>query len=240
MDDLADDAGIPLARRAEALDAWRQGIDLGFDDPTDFQMEVLSMRDRNRVPNDLLLAIIDGCAQDLKPQRFGSWSDLSDYTWKVACAVGLVSIRLFGCKETKSEEYAVSLGHALQLTNILRDIGEDLANGLRIYLPLGDMDRFQYTERDLVGRVYDGRFVALMNYEAERAEHFFKEAEDALPASDRRSLVAARVMGEIYQLLLQKMRTDQFRVFEKRYEISKARKLAILSKHLIARARTIE
>ena len=97
------------------------------------------------------------------------------------------------------------------------------------------MARFQYTERDLVGRVYDGRFLALMAYEAERAEAFFREAEEALPAGDRKALVAALVMGEIYRALLRKMQAGRFRVFDRRYEVSKARKLAILSKHLIAR-----
>jgi phytoene synthase len=198
------------------------------------------MRDRQNIPNELLIAIIEGCEMDLGVQRFGTWEDLAAYTWKVACAVGLVSVRLFGCKDPASDNYAVALGHALQLTNILRDVGEDLANGVRIYLPLMDLARFQYTERDLVGRVYDGRFLALMTYEAERAEGFFKQAEELLPKADRDALIPARIMGETYRRLLTKMRADHFRVFDKRYSVSKARKLTILSKHLIARSRRIE
>ncbi len=240
MDDIADDPVRPASSRSAALQEWRSGLEGGFPHPDDFQREVLEMRDRNHVPNDLLLAIIDGCEMDLKPQRFGNWDELAGYTWKVACAVGLVSVRLFGCQDPVSDRYAVALGHALQLTNILRDIGEDLANGVRIYLPLADLSRFQYTERDLVGRVYDGRFLALMNYEAERAESFYKEAEAFLPVMDREALLPARIMGEIYHALLEKMKADRFRVFEKRYSISKARKLTILSKHLIARRRRIE
>ena len=98
------------------------------------------------------------------------------------------------------------------------------------------MARFQYTEQDLTSRVRDERFLALMAYEAERAEGFFQQAAEALPAADRRALVPARIMGEIYHLLLGKMRDDRFDVFAKRYRVSKARKLAILSKHLIARS----
>lgn len=237
MDDIADDPSADLPVRAAALRVWQGGLEHGFDQPDAFAKEVLEMRDRNHVPNDLLLAIIAGCEMDLKPQRFGSWEELSQYTWKVASAVGLVSVRLFGCQDPAADRYAVALGHALQLTNILRDIGEDLANGVRIYLPLSDMARFQYTERDLVGRVHDGRFLALMEYEASRAEVFFKEAEEYLPAMDREKLVPARIMAEIYFTLLQKMKSDGFRVFTKRYSISKARKLAILSKHLIARGK---
>ncbi|WAC20591.1 squalene/phytoene synthase family protein [Luteolibacter sp. SL250] len=237
MDDIADDPAMEASARSAALRGWREGLEHGFPAPGEFEREVVDMRDRNHVPNDLLLAIIDGCEMDLKPQRFGTWEDLERYTWKVACAVGLVSVRLFGCQDPVSDRYAVALGHALQLTNILRDIGEDLSNGLRIYLPLADLSRFQYTERDLVGRVHDGRFLALMEYEAGRAEMYFKEAEECLPAMDRESLLPARIMAEIYHTLLVKMRADGFRVFAKRYAISKARKLTILSKHLIARKR---
>jgi len=237
MDDIADDPAMEASARAASLQFWRSGLEEGFAEPGEFEREVLDMRDRNRIPNDLLLAIIDGCEMDLKPQRFGNWEDLERYTWKVACAVGLVSVRLFGCQDPAADRYAVALGHALQLTNILRDIGEDLSNGVRIYLPLSDLARFQYTERDLIGRVHDGRFLALMEYETSRAEALFKEAEDCLPQMDREALLPARIMGEIYHLLLMKMRADGFRVFGKRYSISKARKLAILSKHLIARKR---
>jgi phytoene synthase len=240
MDDIADDPGMPVEKRAALLAEWKNGLENQFEGPDQFQREVLEMRDRHRIPNELLTAIIDGCAMDLRAQRFGNWEELSAYTWKVACAVGLVSVRLFGCQDPAVDRYAVALGHALQLTNILRDVGEDLANGVRIYLPLADLSRFQYTERDLIGRVYDGRFLALMEYEAERAEAFFLEAEAALPPMDREALVPARIMGETYRALLKKMRADRFKVFEKRYRISKARKLAILSKHLIARGRRIE
>lgn len=240
MDDIADDPGRTAGERAAALEEWRDGLLSGFASPGEFEREVVEMRDRNHIPTDLLVAIIDGCEMDLKPQRFGNWEELSAYTWKVACAVGLVSVRLFGCRDPGADRYAVALGHALQLTNILRDIGEDLSNGVRIYLPLGDMARFQYTERDLVGRVRDGRFLALMEYEAERAEGFFREADEALPVMDREALLPARIMGEVYRALLTKMRGGGFHVFAKRYSISKARKFAILSKHLIARSRGIE
>jgi phytoene synthase len=235
IDDLADDTNVPPAERQAALEEWKNGFERGFERPNDFQREVVELRDRRDLPTDLLIAIIDGCRMDLKPQRFGTWEDLAQYTWKVACAVGLVSIRIFGCKDPLSEKYAVALGHALQLTNILRDVGEDLANGGRIYLPLADLARFQYTERDLIGRVYDGRFLALMQYEADRAEAFYREAAEAMTDRDRGSLVPAQIMGEIYHAVLAKMRADGYKVFHKRYRISSARKLAILSKRLLSR-----
>jgi phytoene synthase len=240
MDDLADDPGRPVSERASQLAAWKSGLTRGFVNPDDFQCEVTALCARRQIPAQLLTAIIDGCQMDLQPQGFATWDELSEYIWKVACAVGLVSIRIFGCQDPASEKYALALGHALQLTNILRDIGEDFANGGRIYLPLADLTRFGYTERDLAGRVHDERFTALMEFQAERAENYYAAAAAALSPRDRRALVPARIMGEIYHLLLEKMRADRFRVFHKRYGVSKPRKLAILCKHLIARSARVE
>ena len=237
MDDLADDLSQPADGRKQALELWRTGLTDGFPAPDEFQREVVSLRDRRAIPNGLLLAIIEGCMMDLRPQRFRTRDELSGYIWKVACAVGLVSIRLFGCREKQSESYAIALGHALQLTNILRDVGEDLENGGRIYLPLDDLARFDLTENDLLARVRDDRFLALMDDQAGLAERYFQEAEAAIPPADRRALLPARIMAEVYRTLLRDMRADRFRVFEKRYRLSKPRKLAILAKHLIAGSR---
>lgn len=240
MDDLADDLSIPQGQRARSLDSWKSGLTRGFPDPDNFQKEVIALRERRQIPTELLVAIIDGCMMDLEPRRFPTQECLSHYIWKVACAVGLISVRIFGCRDSGSERYAVALGHALQLTNIIRDVSEDLENGQRIYLPLEDLARFGYTEDDLIARVWDQRFLMLMTYQCDRAEQHFAEARSVLPPIDRKALLPARIMGEIYQALLHKMRHDQFRVFEKHYRISKVHKLAILSKHLIARSRCFE
>lgn len=234
MDDLADDPNSPPQRKSEALESWKQGLVSGFGNPDDLQRQIVGTRDRRSIPNELLLAIIDGCMMDIEPRRFQTWDDLSGYIWKVACAVGLVSVRLFGCTDPAADRYAESLGRALQLTNILRDVHEDLGNGGRIYLPMEDLARFGLCEGDFLERKHDGRFRELMAFEADRAEAYFREAESVLPDSDRRSLAPARIMAEIYHVLLRRMRNDGFRVFDKRYRVSKLRKLAILTKHLIA------
>lgn len=236
IDDLADDSNTLIEQRREWLDDWEAGICNGFSEPNELQREVISLRDRRQIPNELLVAIIDGCRMDLQPQRFQTWADLSNYIWKVSCAVGLVSIRIFGCQDPVSENYAVTLGHALQLTNILRDIREDLLNGQRIYLPLEDLARFQYTEKDLIAQIRDERFLALMAYEEQRAQSYFREAAAMIPELDRERLLPARIMAEVYQFLLEIMSADNFRVFEKRYSVSKARKLAIFSTYLLTRS----
>jgi len=234
LDDLADDPGVPAAQRLQALAAWQDGLQHHFAHPTTLQQQVLELRDRRGIPTSLLLDIIAGCQRDLQPQRFETWDDLAGYVWQVACVVGLISIRLFGCTDPGSERYAVALGRALQLTNILRDVREDYDNGGRIYLPMADLARFHYTEHDLANRVRDERFLALMDFESERAEGFFREAAAALPFADRRALAPARIMQDIYHLLLVRMRGDGFRVFERRYHVSKIRKLGILVKHLVS------
>lgn len=240
IDDLADEVGIPPIERERSLELWENGLKHGFQNPDDLQREVIALRDRRMLPNDLLLALIDGCRMDLQPQRFATWEALSGYIWKVSCAVGLVSIRIFGCQDAGSERYAVELGNALQLTNILRDVGEDLANGGRLYLPLEDLARFDLVPEDLPCAPSDTRFLAFMNDQATRADTCFRAAEAALPPADRAALLPARVMAEIYRRVLDKMRADGFRVFEKRYRISRPRKLAILAKHLVARSLTFE
>jgi len=234
LDDVADAPGMPTHERAASLDAWQHGLEHGFENPSELQRAVIDLRQQRSIPNELLVAIIEGCRMDLEPRRFETWDDLSGYIWKVACAVGLVSIRIFGCTHPDAERYAESLGRALQLTNILRDIREDFENGGRLYVPLADLARFGFTEDHLAAGVHDDHFLALMNFQAERADAHFRQAEALLPAADRPALAPARVMAEIYQQLLTQMRRDGFRVFEKRYRVSNPRKLWILAKHGIA------
>jgi phytoene synthase len=234
MDDLADDAALPIVQREQALLSWREVLLGGFAQVTPLQAQVIDLRERREIPNELLIAIIDGCRMDLEPRRFATWADLDAYIWKVAGAVGLVSIRIFGCVDANSEKYAVALGRALQLTNILRDVGEDLANGGRVYLPLEDLERFGCTENDLQKKCVGDAVLALMDFEAQRANYYFNEAEALLPPRDRKALLPARIMASIYREVLMRMRRDGFDVFHKRYALSSLQKVAILLRHWIA------
>ena len=233
MDDLADDPSEPLTRRGQALISWRDGLLHGFENPTELQKQVIDLRQRRMIPNELFIAIIDGCRMDLEPRRFATWEDLDAYIWKVAGAVGLVSIRIFGCVDANSEKYAIALGRALQLTNILRDVGEDLANGGRIYLPLEDLERFGCSEENLHKHSISAEFLALMNFEAARAESYYTEAEAILPERDRKALMPARIMAEIYRAVLNRMRRDGYDVFRVRYSISRLRKIFMLLRFML-------
>lgn len=226
IDDLADDPDLPVEQKRAGLHNWTKCFNGELDTPAPIQKEMLAIREKYSIPNDLFLELIAGCRSDLEPRRrYGNWDELSTYTYRVASCVGLISIRIFGCTSTSSEKYAVALGHALQLTNILRDVGEDLSDNVRVYIPENDMVRFQYTERDLVGRVHDGRFIAMMNYIADRAEDYYQEAKNARTPEDKRALRSAEAMRKIYHSILQKMREDNFQVFSKRYTLSKPRKI---------------
>lgn len=232
VDDLADDLERTPDERRNGLQQWHNALREPFEGEPHLAAELRSVRDRRGIDPQLLHDIIDGCESDLQPQRFGTWGDLKDYNYRVACAVGLASLPIFGASEA-ARDYAITLGHALQLTNILRDVGEDLDNGVRIYLPLADLARFQYTERDLLGRVHDGRFLALMNFQAERAEELFRQAMEQFPSDERRALVAPEIMRHIYHHLLTTMRRDQFRVFDRRYSVPKLKKISLMAREVI-------
>lgn len=240
IDDLADDLDLPLEEKKAGLAGWmalfetnEQDVSLGY---FDLQSQILEVRDRYKIPSEYFTNVIEGCQMDLHPQRFATWQELQGYTYRVASSVGLVCLPLFGAEIERSREYAITLGHALQLTNILRDIGEDLENGERIYVPLSELERFDYDESDLIGRVHDERFLKYMGYQAERAEELYARAEALLPKEDFKALLAPRIMHRIYRTLLQEMRKDGFQVFKKRYRLSKFQKISLLLKERFCRA----
>ena len=230
VDDLADSPDIPMDEKTAGLQNWKEC----FTQPkhnslTQPQQNILEIRDRYQIDNQLFLDLIAGCHSDLQPsRRFAEWQDLKKYTYQVASCVGLISIKIFGCKHPDSIKYAINLGHALQLTNILRDVGEDLSDNLRIYIPENDMIRFQYSERDLVGRVHDGRFIAMMQYISERAEYYYLEAEKSFHQQDAKALRSSEAMRKIYHGILKKMQKDNFQVFHQRYTLSKPKKVWLL------------
>lgn len=232
IDDLADDLEMPVEDKKAGLARWKEVFDTSTVNSNlalpELQENVLKVRDLYEIPSEYFTNVIEGCQMDLVPQRFEIWEELQQYTHRVASSVGLVCLPLFGADPKRAKEYAVTLGHALQLTNILRDIGEDLSNGGRIYVPVQDLEKFQYSESDLIGRVYDERFVAFMSDQAERAEALYARATDLLPGEDYKALLAPRIMHRIYHTLLGKMRKDDFRVFDRRYRLNKLQKLALL------------
>lgn len=228
IDDIADDPNNSITFKTEGLKHWVNLFHGKVTNPKPIETAVLDLQKKHTIPKEHFLDLIEGCQMDLEPQRFETWTELQSYTHRVASTVGLVCLPLFGATHPESPAYAKSLGHALQLTNILRDVGEDLDNGNRIYLPLADLEKFDYSEKDLNARVYDDRFKEMMNFQAARANALFAEALEILPSKDRGPLMAAEIMRSLYQRLLEKMQEDGFQVFDRRYKLSKARKVATL------------
>lgn len=229
VDDIADSPDLPVGEKQSRLALWREAI------ASDALPEPLrDIVHRYHLDSGLLSEIVRGVEMDLSPQDFRTFDDLHTYCWRVACAVGLVSIGIFGCSELASRDYAENLGLALQVTNILRDVAEDASLG-RIYLPAEDLARFGVRRESLLARKPDGQFDALMRHEAERARRYFAAARRTLPPRDARSLIPAEAMREIYERLLASMERDGFRVFQKSYRLATQEKIFILAKHLLRR-----
>ncbi len=229
VDDIADDPAMPVQEKASQLAAWEAGI-TGPDDSQPLASAVRDLIERRGIEREHFLEIIAGVRMDLEPVRYETFQELAVYCHRVASVVGLVSIEIFGYKNPRCKRYAVALGMALQLTNILRDVAVDLENGGRIYLPLEDMQRFGLQPEGLRDAADKYAFRALMEYEAGRAEAFYADAVRLLPGEDRRSMVAAEIMRRVYHRLLRKMKHDGFRVFKNRYRVSKATKAMIVAR----------
>lgn len=173
-----------------------------------------------------LSGIIDGVEMDLARMRYQTFAELYDYCYRVASLVGLVCIEIFGYRSPRARDYAVHLGVAFQLTNIMRDVGEDAERG-RIYLPLEDLAHFGCSEADVLGRRYTPAFVELMRFQDERARAYYGRAVSELDAGDRRSLVAAEAMRLIYSRLLKKIAQHHYNVFTRRITLPTAYKLGL-------------
>jgi phytoene synthase len=194
--------------------------------------ELRALLQKYRIAPEMPEEIIAGVEMDLEKSRYANWEELRLYCYRVASAVGLVSIEIFGYKNPQAREYAIQLGLALQTTNIIRDVRKDLENG-RIYLPGDEMAKFNYAEADLKAKTHDDRFTRLMQFQADRAHGFFDKAAALLPREDRKSMVAAEIMHSIYRALLRKIERDRFKVFEQDYRLNKLEKAGRITGQLI-------
>lgn len=209
-----------IARKRLRLDWWRRQVEaMGNGAPTHTLLAPLTAVVRRfGIPHQYLLTLIDGCERDLRQQRYATFAELKEYCYSVASIVGLISIEIFGYRHEETRQYAINLGYALQLTNILRDVKADKDRGY-IYLPLEDMERFRYTEEDLRNEIYDERFVALMAFQTQRARDYYHRARTMLRSDERITMVAAETMDAIYYRLLEKIELNDYRVFKKRIRV---------------------
>jgi phytoene synthase len=236
VDDLADEPGLVPDERMAALAQWRQRVTGPQPGEPPLAAQVREIIERYQLPVEHFIEIIFGCEMDVRGTLYETWADLRLYCHRVASVVGLVSIEIFGAKELESKTYATELGLALQLTNIIRDVGQDYATDGRIYLPRADMDQFDYDVGGLAMRREDEAFRGLMEFEAQRAWMHFERARAARPKADRKVLVAAEIMRAVYQRLLRKMQRDGLRTLTRRYRLTRWEKMWCVLRGWVGRA----
>jgi phytoene synthase len=227
VDDAVDLVTDRAQQRAE-LGRWREEIARVYEGRPEHpagQRLQAAVR-RFPIPRAALEEIIAGVEMDMDHPTYETFDALYPYCYRVASAVGLCCIEIFGYSDPRTREYAVNLGVALQITNILRDVQVDARIG-RVYLPQADLRRFGVTAEDLAQGRYTPGFVQLMTFEAARAREYYQGAWAALPAADARRLFAAEIMGRTYFALLQAIEARRFDVFARRVTVSTPRRLAI-------------
>jgi phytoene synthase len=231
VDDVADEETKPVAERRRQLSAWREDIRRACENKSPqfpLNREFQPVIQQYGLRYELFDELIKGCEMDLDTLRYRSFDELDSYCYRVASAVGLLSIEIFEYRNPACRDYAIYLGKALQLTNILRDVRNDAARG-RIYLPETELRKFQVEESEILASAYSGRYFALANAVALRAKSFYQLALKTLPPEDRRSMVAAELMGSVYWRLLQKLERQRFNVFGAQpLRLTKPHKLALI------------
>ncbi|HXJ85137.1 MAG TPA: presqualene diphosphate synthase HpnD [Candidatus Methylomirabilis sp.] len=226
--DDAVDLGRDRGEQQRALRQWRDEIARVYSG-TPEHPAAQRLQDAVRVfpiPREALLEVIAGVEMDLEHSTYETFEDLYPYCYRVASAVGLCCIEIFGYQDGRTREYAVNLGVALQLTNILRDVHADALAG-RIYVPQADLRRFRVSAEDLVAGRYTPEFVALMSFEASVAHRYYARAWAALPPGDAHRLFAAEIMGRTYFALLRAIEARRFHVFGTRIALPTYHKMAI-------------
>ncbi|TAK94210.1 MAG: squalene synthase HpnD [Verrucomicrobia bacterium] len=233
VDDVADEDSVPVEKRREGLAAWREDIRracAGGQPQFAVNQELQPVIKQFGLRFELFDELIKGCEMDLEKLRYENWEQLELYCYRVASVVGLLSIEIFGYTNPQCRDYAIALGRALQLTNILRDVRTDAARG-RIYLPLDELARCGLSEKEILQSEFSDRYAKLAAVVADRARDCYRLAREVLPAEDRRSMVAAELMGSVYWRLLCKLERQNYDVFGPRpTRLSKPHKLALIAR----------
>ena len=233
VDDIADDPAKGEEEKETELALWKRCV-LENTPPGEAVLdESLDLPKKYGFPRAWMAEIIDGVGSDITKLRYDTYEELLGYCYKVACVVGLVSIEIFGHEKPETRDYAINLGYALQLTNIIRDVGQDARETGRIYLPLEDLRQFHVLESDLVAGRPSERLNKLLDFQYRRARNYYQAAQQALPPEDRKSMVASQIMAEIYSKILEKLKRERYPVFKKRVSLHPLHKVWILCKHLL-------
>ncbi len=225
VDDVVDECN-DLSIASTKLAWWRQEIERVAEGTAQHPVgQALAGLDKSiNLPKEQLLEIIDGMEMDLTQSRFLDFKGLSLYCYRVASVVGLLAAEIFGYTDRQTQKYAHDLGMAFQLTNIIRDIGEDARRG-RIYIPMDELKQFNVPAADILNGKYSDNFTALMQFQYERAEKYYEQAFAQLPAVDRKSQRPGLIMAAIYRTVLDEIKRENFQVLHQRISLPPTRKL---------------
>lgn len=224
VDDVVDECNEPSVARMK-LAWWRTQIERLYEGHAEHPVmqALLPHIHVYKLTADRLHAIVEGMEMDLNQVRYLDWPGLRKYCWHAAGVVGELSASIFGYTQAETLVYAEKLGLAFQLTNIIRDVGDDARRG-RIYLPVDDMQKFNVTASEIIDRQHSDRFVALMKFQTERARLCYREAMQALPEADRRAQRPGLMMAAIYYALLDEIERDNWQVLDQRISLTPIRK----------------
>ena len=225
VDDVVDECPDPQLARAK-LAWWRAEVAALYrGQPTHPVTQALQVALQEfPLPREQLLEIIDGMEMDIDQTRYIDFKTLNLYCYRVASVVGLLAAEIFGYRDRRTLKYAHDLGLAFQLTNIIRDVGEDARRG-RVYLPLDELKHFDVSQSDILDARYSDNFRRLMEFQIERAEHAYAQALAQLPECDRKTQRAGLMMAAIYRALLAEIKHDGCRVLDRRISLTPLRKL---------------
>ena len=228
-DDIAD-GDLPLDEKRRLLEETRARLTLGRDVESHPVFSALrDTIDSYDIPVGHFEEVIEGVEMDLTQSRYGTFEELRVYCYRVASAVGLVCIEIFGYTDAKAREYAVDLGLAMQLTNIIRDVREDSLRG-RIYVPLDELERFGYTERDLERGVMNEPFRQLMRFQADRAREHFERGRRIVPLLSADSRACLALLHGVYSSILDRIEESGFDVYSRRVGLPTREKLLLMAR----------
>lgn len=235
-DDLVDE-GTDKKRQDALLRRWRLELERALEGKSGYALlnQLSATAHRFHIPVEHFHELIRGVEMDLWKDRYETFEELREYCYLVASSVGLMCRRIFGYRNESTREYAINLGIALQLTNILRDLKDDAKRG-RIYLPQEDLRRFGVSEDDILASRYTPSFRALMRFECNRARWYFDAARDALRDEDKYYFFAARIMWSIYAHTLRRIERADYDVFTRRIGISRPLKAMIALRYWLSRS----
>ena len=230
VDDVVDEVTDPGVA-ATKLAWWKSEVHKGFSGQSNHPVMLALMPHVQTygIEERHLQGVIEGCQMDLDQTRYLDYAGLQRYCHLVAGVVGEVAARIFGQTDERTTEYAHTLGQALQLTNIIRDVGEDAMRG-RIYLPISELQQFDVKAHEITKREYSDRFTALMRFQAERAHGLYDKAFSLLPDADRRAQKPGLMMASIYRTLLREIESESFQVLHQRISLTPLRKLWLVWK----------